>query len=68
MDKFKEMYLKSFNKITDTIEDLQEFQKKMEEEYIEYCEFQEKKTQEALKKFKESVLNIEKNVKNSSYR
>ena len=67
MNGYKEMYLKSFNKITDTIEDLQEFQKQMEEEYIEYCELQQKKAEEANKIFKERMLNMNEIIKNDHY-
>ncbi|MDO4744548.1 MAG: hypothetical protein Q4A86_04110 [Clostridia bacterium] len=67
MNAFKEMYLKSFNKITDTIEDLQEFQRQMEEEYIEFCELQQKKAEKAAKIFKEQVLNMDEEIKKNHY-
>ncbi|MDO4744193.1 MAG: hypothetical protein Q4A86_02285 [Clostridia bacterium] len=66
MDGFKDMYLKSFNKITDTIQDLQEF-KKMEEEYIDFCELQQKKAEKAAKIFKEQILNMDEEIKKNHY-
>jgi len=38
MEKYKRLYLKLFNGLSDKIEELQQLQRELEEEYIKLCE------------------------------